>query len=169
MSRDGSVAPKERINIRYVPATGDAQEDVELPLNMMVVGDFTARSDDTPIEERTPINIDKDNFNEVLEGYAPNLKVNVDNRLTDEEGAQLAVDLTFKDMKDFSPESIAKSVPELNSLLELREALVALKGPLGNVPAFRKKIAAVLQDEEARKKLLEELSIGEDQDAEKAE
>ncbi|SDH60730.1 type VI secretion system protein ImpB [Vibrio xiamenensis] len=163
MSRDGSVAPKERINIRYVPATGDAQEDVELPLSMMVVGDFTARPDETPIEERTPINIDKDNFNEVLEGYAPNVKVNVANRLTDEEGAQMGVDLTFTNMKDFTPESIAKSVPELNSLLELREALVALKGPLGNVPAFRKKIAAVLQDEEARKKLLDELSLGEDQ------
>ncbi len=129
MSRDGSVAPKERINIRYVPATGDAQEDVELPLSMMVVGDFSARSDETPIEDRTPINIDKDNFNEVLEGYAPNVKVNVDNRLSEEEGAQLGVDLTFKNMSDFSPEAIAKKVPELNSLLELREALVALKGP----------------------------------------
>lgn len=168
MSRDGSVAPKERINIRYVPATGDASDDVELPLSMMVVGDFTARADETPIEERNPINIDKDNFNEVLEGYAPNIKVNVENRLSDEEGAQIGVDITFKNMKDFTPESIAKSVPELNGLLELREALVALKGPLGNVPAFRKKIAAVLQDEEARKKLLDELSIGADQ-GEKAE
>ncbi|MCW8348652.1 type VI secretion system contractile sheath small subunit [Vibrio sp. ZSDZ65] len=165
MSRDGSVAPKERINIRYVPATGDTQEDVELPLSMMVVGDFTARADETPIEERTPINIDKDNFNEVLDGYAPNVKANVANRLSDEDGAPIGVDLTFKSMKDFSPESIAKNVPELNGLLELREALVALKGPLGNVPAFRKKIAAVLQDEDARKKLLEELSIGESQDA----
>ncbi|MDF4588373.1 type VI secretion system contractile sheath small subunit [Vibrio parahaemolyticus] len=165
MSRDGSVAPKERINIRYVPATGDTQEDVELPLSMMVVGDFTARADETPIEERTPINIDKDNFNEVLEGMSPNVKVNVENRLSDEEGAQIGVDLTFQNMKDFSPEAIAKSVPELNSLLELREALVALKGPLGNVPAFRKKMASVLQDEEARKKLLDELSIGNDQDA----
>lgn len=167
MSRDGSVAPKERINIRYVPATGDAQEDVELPLSMMVVGDFSARSDETPIEDRTPINIDKDNFNEVLEGYAPNVKVNVDNRLSEEEGAQLGVDLTFKNMSDFSPEAIAKKVPELNSLLELREALVALKGPLGNVPAFRKKIASVLQDEEARNKLLAELSIGDEKEAKK--
>ncbi|MGF1727561.1 type VI secretion system contractile sheath small subunit [Photobacterium nomapromontoriensis] len=165
MSRDGSVAPKERINIRYVPATGDTQADVELPLSMMVVGDFTARADETPIEERTPVNINKDNFNEVLEGFAPNIKANVANRLSDEEGAQFGVDLTFKNMKDFSPDAIARSVPELNSLLELREALVALKGPLGNVPAFRKKIAAVLQDEDARKKLLDELSLGEDQDA----
>ncbi len=168
MSREGSVAPKERINIRYVPATGDAQEEVELPLSMMVVGDFTARADETPIEDRTPINIDKDNFNEVLDGYSPNVKVNVENRLSEEEGAQLGVDLTFKNMKDFTPESIARNVPELNSLLELREALVALKGPLGNVPAFRKKIAAVLSDEEARAKLLKELSIGED-DANKEE
>ncbi len=168
MSRDGSVAPKERINIRYVPATGDVQEDVELPLSMMVVGDFTARADETPIEDRTPINIDKDNFNDVLEGYSPNVKVNVSNELSGEEGAQLGVDLTFNSMKDFSPEAIAKSVPELNGLLELREALVALKGPLGNVPAFRKKIAAVLQDEEARQKLLEELNLGADNE-EKAE
>ena len=167
MSRDGSVAPKERINIRYVPATGDVQEDVELPLSMMVVGDFTARADETPIEDRTPINIDKDNFNDVLEGYSPNVKVNVDNKLSGEEGAQLGVDLTFNSMKDFSPEAIAKSVPELSGLLELREALVALKGPLGNVPAFRKKIAAVLQDEDARQKLLEELNLGVDK--EKAE
>ncbi|WP_375320721.1 type VI secretion system contractile sheath small subunit [Aliivibrio logei] len=168
MSRDGSVAPKERINIRYVPATGDVQEDVELPLSMMVVGDFTARADETPIEDRTPINIDKDNFNDVLEGYSPNVNVNVSNELSGEEGAQLGVDLTFNSMKDFSPEAIAKSVPELNGLLELREALVALKGPLGNVPAFRKKIAAVLQDEEARQKLLEELNLGADKE-EKAE
>ncbi|MUK37763.1 type VI secretion system contractile sheath small subunit [Aliivibrio fischeri] len=169
MSRDGSVAPKERINIRYVPATGDVQEDVELPLSMMVVGDFTARTDESPIEDRTPINIDKDNFNDVMEGYSPNVKVNVDNKLSDEEGAQLGVDLTFNSMKDFSPEAIAKSVPELNGLLELREALVALKGPLGNVPAFRKKIAAVLQDEEARQKLLEELNIGSAKEEAKAE
>ncbi len=165
MSKDGSVAPKERINIRYVPATGDAQEDVELPLSMMVVGDFAAKADSTPIEERTPINIDKENFNDVLEGFSPNVRTTVPNRLSDEEDAMMSIDLTFKNMKDFSPEKIAHNVPELKSLLDLREALVALKGPLGNVPAFRKKIAAILQDEEARSKLLEELQI-KDEDAE---
>jgi len=159
MSRDGSVAPKERINIRYVPATGDQQEDVELPLNLLVVGDFTARQSETPIEERTPINIDKDNFNEVLEGFSPKVQASVENKLVEEEGAKLSVELDFTNLKDFSPESVVKSVPELNSLLELREALVSLKGPLGNVPAFRKKIAALLQDEEARNKLLKELNL----------
>ena len=169
MSRDGSVAPKERINIRYVPATGDTNEDVELPLNMLVVGDFTGRSDETPIEDRDPVNIDKDNFNEVLKSHKPQVQVNVPNKLSDEEGAKLGVDLSFENINDFSPETIAKKVPELNSLLELREALVALKGPLGNVPAFRKRIAEVLNDKDAREKLLAELSIGGEQPEEKKE
>ena len=54
MSREGSVAPKERVNIVYKPATGNAQEEVELPLKIMMVGDYTLRSDDTPLENRKP-------------------------------------------------------------------------------------------------------------------
>src|SRR5690349_17375844 len=65
MAKEASVAPKERVNIIYKPA-GDAQEDVELPLRILMLGDFTGRADETPVEERKPINIDKDNFNDVL-------------------------------------------------------------------------------------------------------
>jgi type VI secretion system protein ImpB len=53
-----------------------------------------------------------------------------------------------------------KQVPELRTMLELRAALTALKGPLGNIPAFRKKIQSLLGDSEARKKLVEELKLG---------
>ena len=60
MAKEASVAPKERINIVYKPATGDAQEEVELPLKVVVMGDFTLRPDDTPLEERKPVNLDKD-------------------------------------------------------------------------------------------------------------
>ncbi|QUM80159.1 type VI secretion system contractile sheath small subunit [Moritella sp. 5] len=159
MSNDGSVAPKERINIKYVPPTGDVSEEVELPLSMVVIGDFSAKADETPIEDRTLVNIDKDNFNDVLAGYSPNIIVKVEDRLSKEDAHPMTVDLTFNSIQDFSPESIAESVPELKSLLDLREALVALKGPLGNVPAFRKKIASILQDEDSRKLLLEELNV----------
>jgi len=71
----------------------------------------------------------------------------------------MAVKLSFKKLSDFGPEAIANQVPELKKLLEMRNALTALKGPLGNVPAFRKKIQELLGDEGARKKLLEELNV----------
>jgi type VI secretion system protein ImpB len=161
MAKEGSVAPKERINIKYSPATGDAQEEVELPLKMMMMGDYTLRADDTPLEDRKPINVDKDNFNKVMEGQDLSLDVLVDNKLSDEPDAEMSMNLKFKSLKDFEPENIVKQVPELNQLLDMREALTALKGPLGNVPAFRKMLQEALTDEDARNKLLAELKIEE--------
>jgi type VI secretion system protein ImpB len=159
MAKEGSVAPKERVNIKYSPATGDAQEEVELPLKLLMMGDYTLRKDDTPLDERAPINVDKNNFNKVMENQRLSLDVLVDNKLTEEEGAELAMNLKFDTLKDFEPENVVKQVPELNQMLELREALTALKGPLGNVPAFRKKLQEALTDEDARNKLLAELNI----------
>ena len=66
MAKEGSVAPQERVNITYKPATGGAQAEVELPLKMLFMGDYTGRTDPRPIEDRKPINIDKDNFTQVL-------------------------------------------------------------------------------------------------------
>jgi type VI secretion system protein ImpB len=160
MAKEGSVAPKERINIVYKPATGDAKQEVELPLKLLMLGDYTLRADDTPLEERKPIGIDKDNFNEVLKKHDLKLDLNVGNRLSGNEGDEMAVSLKFGSLKDFDPESVVRQVPELNQLLELREALTALKGPLGNVPAFRKKIQAALADEGGRERLLKELGLG---------
>ena len=66
MANEGSVAPPERINIKYKPSTGDAKEEVELPLKMLFHGDYTGRPDPRPLEDRKPINVDKDNFGRVL-------------------------------------------------------------------------------------------------------
>ena len=159
MPRESSVAPKERVNIVYRPATGDASEEVELPLKMLVMGDFTMKQDDTPLEDRKAVNIDKDNFNEVLQAKDVKLETVVDNTLSDEEDAKMTVSLDFKSMRDFEPDEIIKKVPELNKLVELREAMKALKGPLGNVPDFRKKIQEIVKDEGARARLLKELGI----------
>ena len=161
MAKEGSVAPKERVNIVYKPATGDAQEEVELPLKVLVTGDFTLRDDETPVEERRAINVDKDNFDDVLKGQKVELAMNVKNSLSDEPDAQLGVNLDFKSMKDFDPDAVVRKVPELQKLMELREALKALKGPLGNVPEFRKKIESQIQDEGTRERLLKELGIEE--------
>jgi type VI secretion system protein ImpB len=159
MAQEGSVAPKERVNIRFKPATGDAKEEVELPLKLVLLGDYTGRADDRPIEERQLVNINKDNFDEVMKSHKLSVNVAVDNKLDDSPDAgNLGVKLDFTNLRSFEPEQIARQVPELRKLLELREALVALKGPLGNVPGFRKAIQGVLDDEAARQKLLTELT-----------
>jgi type VI secretion system protein ImpB len=161
MAKEGSVAPKERVNIVYRPATGDAKEEVELPLKLLIMGDFTLRPDDRMVEEREPINIDKDNFNEVLKGQNLNLDVTVPNKLSEDPDAEMSVSLKFESIKDFDPEAIAKKTPELNKLLELREALSSLKGPMSNRPEFRKKIQELIKDEATRQQLLKELKIEE--------
>jgi len=159
MAKEGSVAPRERVNIVYRPATGDAKEDVELPLKILVAGDFTGRPDDRRLEDRETTNIDKDNFNEVLKAQGIGLKVTVPNKISGKPDDEMSVNLKFDSLQDFGPEAVAKKTPELNRLLELREALGALKGPLSNLPEFRKKIQELVKDEAARERLLKELGV----------
>jgi len=159
MAKEGSVAPKERVNIVYKPAT-DGAEEVELPLKILAMGDYTGRKDDRAVEDRKPINIDKDNFNEVMEKHDLSVDMNVPDMLSGSEG-ELGVSLKFKNLKDFTPEGVANQVPELKKLLELRSALTALKGPLGNRPAFRKQLQDLLDNDASRKQLMEELGMGE--------
>ena len=129
MAKEGSVAPKERINIVYKPATGDAKEQIELPLKLLMLGDYTLRADDTPVEDRKPVSVDKDNFNDVLKNHDLKLDLNVPNRLSGAEGDEMAVGVKFESIKDFEPDRVARQVPELAQLLDLRDALTALKGP----------------------------------------
>ncbi|MDZ5110344.1 type VI secretion system contractile sheath small subunit [Pseudomonas putida] len=156
--RSGSIAPKERINIKYVPATDGEQAEVELPHKMLVLGDF-GLDDARALEDRSIMRIDKHSFNDVLSDADVSLAMSVPSMLSTAPDAELAVNLQFKSINDFGPDSIARQVPELNKLLELREALVALKGPLGNVPTFRKQLQHLLNNEQARKQLAEELDL----------
>lgn len=159
MAKEASVAPKERVNIVYRPAIGDAKEEVELPLKVLVMGDFTNREDDRVLEEREPINIDKDNFNEVLKALNLETRFSVADELSGEDDTEMAVDLKFDSIKDFNPENVARQVPEMERLLQLREALTALKGPLSNRPAFQKKLTELVRDEETKQKLIKELGM----------
>lgn len=149
-----SQAPKERINITYRPAT-NAKEQKELPFRMAVLGDFTQRADDTALEDRKQIRVDKDSFNDVMKSQKLSLNVNVANKLTGKDGDEMAVKLNFATLKDFEPEAIARQVPELNQLLETREALAALKSPLANKRDFQKMLTEKIKDEETRKKLMD--------------
>jgi type VI secretion system protein ImpB len=156
-----SKAPKERVNITYRPATS-TKEQKELPLRMAMLGDFTLRPDETPLEDRKMLRVDKDNFSDVMKGQKLELSVNVANKLTGKEGDELGMNLKFATLKDFEPEQIARQVPELGQLLETREALSALKAPLSNKREFQKKIAEIVKDEETRKKLMDVLAKSEE-------
>ena len=165
MPKEGSVAPKERVNIVYKPATGDAQEEVELPLKMLMMGDYNMRPDPRPLEDRKPINVDKDNFSKVMSEQKLNLSFAVPDRLSDEEEeSEMNVNLRFRRLSDMEPEAIANQVPELKKLLDLRAALTALKGPLGNEKAFRNKIQSILNDPGSRNKIINELGLKKDEE-----
>ena len=160
MAKASSLAPKERINVTFKPATGGAQEEIELPLKVMVMGDFLQRHDPRHLLDRKPVQVSKDNFDDVMEKQELSLQFAVPNKLqSNAEDDDLTVDLKVRSLSDFSPEGVARQVPELNALLELREALVSLKGPLGNLPAFRKAIEEVLSDQRQREAVIRELGF----------
>ncbi|EAK1701575.1 type VI secretion system contractile sheath small subunit, partial [Campylobacter coli] len=148
-------APKERINITYKAKTNGQNEDVELPLKLMVMANLKGKNE-TPLEEREILQINKINFDQVMRKLNITTSFSVKNTLG--TGAEeLDVKLNIASMKDFSPDSLAKQIPELNKLLQLREALMALKGPMGNIPDFRKAVLEALKNEKTKEKLLLEI------------
>jgi len=154
-----SESPKERINITYKPKTGGLSEEIEIPYKMMVLGEFNPDEESQVIEEKKVININKGNFNDVLAKQNISMSFSVDDKLSGDDDSELTVDLKINSIKDFAPESIVENVDELKKLMELRESLIALKGPLGNMPAFREAISAAIADESEREKLLAELGV----------
>ena len=160
MSREGSVAPKERVNIVYKADTNGIKEEIELPLKVMIVGEFTTSIDETRLEEKKTIDLNKKNFNDVMKEQ--NLKLNtiVENKMLEsEEAISMKLTLDFEKIKDFEPDSIIQKVPELQKIYDLRESLKALKGPLGNIPEFRKLLEKTITDTESREKILKEINI----------
>jgi len=132
-----------RVQITYDVEVGGAIETKELPFVMGVLGDFSGQPKDPlpKVKDRKFINIDRDNFNEVLKGMSPRLQIQVDNRLKD-DGTQLGVELQFKKIEDFEPESIAEQVAPLKTLLDARKRLSDLRNKL----AGNDKLEALLDD-----------------------
>ncbi len=153
MKNDASVAPRERSTFEYRALNESAKEYQELPLKILVAGDLSQREDARSVAERRPFSIDKDTFNQRMAERSLRLDITVPDMLSGREGAELSLSLRFASLKDFAPDAIARQIPAMREMLELRSALNALKGPLGPVPSFKKKIGALLGDEAGRDRL----------------
>jgi len=120
-----------RIQMTYDVEIGDAIENKELPFVMGVVGDFGGNSEleQKKLKDRSFVGIDRDNFDEVMKGIEPRAAYRVANELSG-EGGQFGVDLKFKSMADFRPESVVEQVEPLRKLLEARTKLADLRNKL---------------------------------------
>ena len=122
-----------RVHVTYDVEVGDAIEMKELPFVLGVLGDFTGQPEQPlpRLRERKFVEVNPDNFDQVLEGMKPHLSFSVENKLSEEsDAAQLKVDLHFKSMDDFDPENVAKQVKPIRELLDLRTKLADLRGSL---------------------------------------
>ncbi|SQI43807.1 Uncharacterized protein conserved in bacteria [Leminorella richardii] len=149
--------PAARVNIKLDLHTGGAQKKVELPLKMLVMGDYSHGQENRPIAEREKISINKNNFNAVLADLNPKAKLTIKNTLAGDD-SETNVSLSFKDMKDFEPEQVAKQIPALRSLLAMRNLLRDLKSNLLDNATFRLELERILKDEQLSDELRAELA-----------
>ena len=153
-----------RVNISYEVETGGAIEKKELPFLMGVLGDFTGHAAEPlpRLKDRKFVEVTPDNFDDVLASMKPRLQISVENKLSDDDNAgKLAVELNFRSMDDFSPESVAKQVKPLRELLDLRSQLADLRGSLQTNEALDEALQATLGDADKMAKLRAELGLGE--------
>ncbi|WCM21656.1 type VI secretion system contractile sheath small subunit [Paraburkholderia bryophila] len=148
--------PKSRVQITLDLHTGSAQKKVELPLKLLMAGDFSANNDQVPLAERKKINVDKNNFDSVLSDLSPELKITTENTLAG-DGSELAVLLSFRSMKDFEPEQVARQIPQLQALLAMRNLLRDLKSNLLDNATFRREFEKILRDKPLSEQLRGEL------------
>jgi len=145
-----------RVQLTYDVEIGDAIEQKELPFVMGVMGDFTGQPDpDKPVarlKDRKFVNVDLDNFDEVLSGMAPRASYRVKNKLS-ADGGEFAVNLDFKKIDDFRPESVVEQVEPLRKLLEARTKLSDLRNKMAGNEKLEDVLGAVLSNTEQLKQL----------------
>ncbi|AAQ61641.1 type VI secretion system contractile sheath small subunit [Chromobacterium violaceum] len=138
-----------RVQITYDVEIGDAIETKELPFVLGVLGDYSGHSKEPlpKMKERKFVQIDRDNFDEVLKGMAPRLAMKVDNALKD-DGTQLGVELNFESLSDFEPQNVVRQIDPLNQLLEARTRLADLRNKLAGNDKLEELLDEVVRDTE---------------------
>jgi type VI secretion system protein ImpB len=151
---------KPRVHITYEVETEGAEVLRELPFVVGIMGDFAGDPTEPlrPVAERKFVQIDRDNFNDVMARIAPGLNIKVDNTLAG-DGSQLGLQLKFKSIEDFEPAKVADQVPAIKAMLETRAKLRDLMSKADRSDELEGLLEQVLQDKDKLEKLSAELGI----------
>lgn len=143
-----------RVNITYEVETGGAMVMKELPFVMGIMADLSGNPKEAlpKLKDRKFVEIDRDNFDDVLGSMKPRLAFRVDNKLQD-DGTELSVELEFNKLADFSPEAVAKQVDPLNELLQIRNKLKDLLSRTEGNDRLEEMLNAIIDNPEMREKL----------------
>jgi len=150
-----------RVHITYDVELGGAIEMKELPFVAGVLGDFSGKPEEPlpRIKDRKFVEIDRDNFDQVLAGMKPRLAFNVDNKLT-AAGGKIGVDLRFQSLDDFHPDNLAQQVEPLQKLVEARKKLSDLVSKMDGNEKLELMLQDIIQNTDAQKELSKSLGIG---------
>lgn len=154
-----------RVQITYDVEVGDAIEMKEIPFVVGVMSDLSGRPDEPlpKLKERKFVEIDRDNFNSVLEGMKPRLAYRVDNKLSDDDG-QVAVELRFNSMDDFHPERVAEQIGPVRKLVEARKRLSEMLNKLDGNDKLDELLQDIISSADSLEQLGKEAGVQKDVD-----
>jgi len=151
-----------RVHITYDVEVGDAIEMKELPFVVGVLADLSGKPDEPlpKLKDRKFVEIDRDNFNDILKATKPRLAYKVDNKLSDDD-TKIGVELRFQNLDDFEPEQVARQVEPLRKLLEVRQQLSALLAKTDGNDALAERLQEIISNTELLDKVGKEAGGGE--------
>ena len=157
-----------RVQITYDVEVGDSIEMKEIPFVVGVLGDLSGNPDEPlpKLKDRKFIEIDRDNFNNVLEGMKPRLAFKVDNKLTAED-TKMGVELRFKSLDDFHPERVADQITPVRKLVEARKRLSELASKFDGNDTLDELLQDVIASTDSLQKLGEEAGVGKTEEEDK--
>ena len=148
-----------RVQITYDVEIGGAIEMKELPFVVGVLGDFAGNPEEPlpGLKQRKFVEIDRDNFNQVMSGMRPRISYAVENKLQN-DGTRLGLDLRFNSIEDFDPDNVVNQVEPLRKLVEARKKLSDLRSKMDGNEKLENLLADILSNTDAQRQLSEALN-----------
>jgi type VI secretion system protein ImpB len=147
-----------RVQITYDVEVGGAIELKELPFVVGVMGDFTGKPEEPlpGLKQRKFVEIDPDNFNQVMAGMKPRLAFTTENKMQ-EDGSKIGVDLKFNNIEDFEPDNVVQQVEPLRKLVEARQKLSDLRSKMDGNEKLETMLEDIINNADKQKAINDEI------------